>query len=539
MIQAQRRRLSSTYSQQEALDLVIPVLNDIEHVATQLCGALDTWLGFDSVAGAGENDAITLLCDHFLRRVDQSRLVFMSLRDSEGLGRRGALDDAAAIHVVSRLSTVAALMNMSAEAGVEAEPRRGNDSLVELACLVRKSWFGPHQRPQHEPRLQTCRPCDYAQERLCHTPEARAGNGAGAGVEAELESKSPAISSYLHFACSPDFLYLDGVNNTTAFLLSWASSQLALRFAILEAPTLDVDGEPLFPNNQHPFTEADDVVDLNLEFESDTFALVRYLVEFAATVDELLSRLSTNTVLAGSDPEAVAAIVSSRSMSASTPQPRWWSFGSRSTRRTREEISRELVVDVAAAAMELASLRNNSLLSAIQALGLVATSVAAACSSFLNLSAALDDIDAGRYRLNFTSAAVKQTSSPQQDVDIEISHVSLKGDAGVYAASLQAEYDAMTAALRERRRERRRKEYPETRPSELRPDLDEKSRCRSSTIRTPKNEALFRELEGFFANKNLEGLMAIFQSPKRPSAVPNVDDENEREGVDHIIAING
>ncbi|GJD05445.1 hypothetical protein ColKHC_14270 [Colletotrichum higginsianum] len=96
---------------------------------------------------------------------------------------------------------------------------------------------------------------------------------------------SPPVSNW-HFACSPEFqgLYAaaatsSNVSNNgikddliTQFLLAWARSQSARRFNTLRNAPIDVDDKPLFPDDKHPFTEAEDVILPQLPHEAYVFA---------------------------------------------------------------------------------------------------------------------------------------------------------------------------------------------------------------------------------------------------------------------------
>lgn len=61
------------------------------------------------------------------------------------------------------------------------------------------------------------------------------------------------------------------------------------RYAV---PPIDVDGEPLCPDNQHPIDEADDVVDLTLLLEGDMTAFARHKLELFAAVADMTVRLA-------------------------------------------------------------------------------------------------------------------------------------------------------------------------------------------------------------------------------------------------------
>ncbi|WYZ36472.1 hypothetical protein EsH8_XV_000025 [Colletotrichum jinshuiense] len=52
-----------------------------------------------------------------------------------------------------------------------------------------------------------------------------------------------------------------------------------------------MDGKPLFPNNQHPYNEADDVQEPRLDNESILLALTRHTLELSVALDELLAQL--------------------------------------------------------------------------------------------------------------------------------------------------------------------------------------------------------------------------------------------------------
>ncbi|KDN68606.1 hypothetical protein CSUB01_10479 [Colletotrichum sublineola] len=89
-----------------------------------------------------------------------------------------------------------------------------------------------------------------------------------------------------HFACDLGLpgAYTSGSDNSSAavvlqLLRSWAEKQDARRVTDLRDAPRDVDDEPIYLNNQHPFDEADEMVFSSLPVEGNILALTRHLVE--------------------------------------------------------------------------------------------------------------------------------------------------------------------------------------------------------------------------------------------------------------------
>ncbi|GJC86228.1 hypothetical protein ColLi_09066 [Colletotrichum liriopes] len=97
-----------------------------------------------------------------------------------------------------------------------------------------------------------------------------------------------------HFACEPVPRPAD-----VPCVESWAVARSAERCRAPRHPRLDVDGEPLNLNQEHPFNEAEDIVYYVVTAESEVFVLARNIVELAVAIDELPALVATwNTSLA-------------------------------------------------------------------------------------------------------------------------------------------------------------------------------------------------------------------------------------------------
>ncbi|GJC91154.1 hypothetical protein ColLi_13992 [Colletotrichum liriopes] len=104
-----------------------------------------------------------------------------------------------------------------------------------------------------------------------------------------------------HFACEPEFTGLAQRNDTQAavlYLESWAGRTLGQRHKVARHPPVDVDGEALYPDNKHPFHEADDVIDALLPGETDLTALLRHTAELLMGVRDMAGRLSRHAAAA-------------------------------------------------------------------------------------------------------------------------------------------------------------------------------------------------------------------------------------------------
>ncbi|GKT97245.1 hypothetical protein Ct61P_15095 [Colletotrichum tofieldiae] len=109
-----------------------------------------------------------------------------------------------------------------------------------------------------------------------------------------------------HFAYQPQFIRASRENRThdaVSYLYDWAAARIAHRHELVNNPPRDVDGEPLYPNHQHPFEEADDVVLLKLPTEDGLAALTRHITELWVGVDDLGRHLSRH----GLGPRGLAA----------------------------------------------------------------------------------------------------------------------------------------------------------------------------------------------------------------------------------------
>ncbi|KAF6826186.1 hypothetical protein CMUS01_09553 [Colletotrichum musicola] len=180
-----------------------------------------------------------------------------------------------------------------------------------------------------------------------------------------------------HFACSSAFAHTavdddaaaagasQAHDTASAFLLDWAVSRSAQRLESLNNAPLDVDDTPMFPDNLHPFFDADDVVFTNLPAEAD---LVHLLTE----------RLAPSAPAHGREPR---------------PLPRWLS---RALFRSPDLPQRLGSGATVAAGIEtLMAYRNNSVIPVLGLVARVAAGMSSACSAAGDILETLDGISRG------------------------------------------------------------------------------------------------------------------------------------------------
>ncbi|WYZ36208.1 hypothetical protein EsH8_XI_000091 [Colletotrichum jinshuiense] len=132
---------------------------------------------------------------------------------------------------------------------------------------------------------------------LCHPPPPRP-------VAPPPHAAPPSLRDEVaHYACDPALapLFVSVHNNSNAVeiqshLLRWALARSERRRMALRRPLIDLDGKPLFPNNQHPYDEADDVQETRLDDESTLLALTRHTLELYVALDELLAQLAQHVL---------------------------------------------------------------------------------------------------------------------------------------------------------------------------------------------------------------------------------------------------
>ncbi|KAK1569552.1 uncharacterized protein LY79DRAFT_571691 [Colletotrichum navitas] len=181
-----------------------------------------------------------------------------------------------------------------------------------------------------------------------------------------------------HFACDMSFLNLSAslssypaaaINN---YFKSWGKQQSARRFAALRNPPLDVDDTPMYPNNQHPFDEADEIHDALLPGESDLNGLVRNVVEISTAIDELLDLLGTLNISAVSGLQADNApsppeVVSSKL---------WWQIP---RSRPAPIAATDRQIRIRRGTARLVNLQNDLLTPLVRSLGRASASMTVAC----------------------------------------------------------------------------------------------------------------------------------------------------------------
>ncbi|KZL65913.1 hypothetical protein CT0861_13259 [Colletotrichum tofieldiae] len=272
-----------------------------------------------------------------------------------------------------------------------------------LAAAYSRGLMNPDQAPW----LATCQLC---------APSPNTAGDAAADAAAPTSSLSPSASSKSwprppdvnvpvaswHFACDPAFSQLGDQpagSSIMSFLLSWGRRQSDDRFATLRSACLDVDGEPLYPNNQHPFHEADDIHS-DLTFESDLLAMLRNLVELSTAIDDLIHLLRYRNLL----PPTNTSPPSGHQQT--DPKPReplrnpWWhtipSLLPVLTRLRTVPLAQREALAIRYGIEHMANIRNVTLVHTIRSLGVVAVGMTKACAMLAEQRIKIEELDAGR-----------------------------------------------------------------------------------------------------------------------------------------------
>ncbi|KAK1957371.1 hypothetical protein LY78DRAFT_686266 [Colletotrichum sublineola] len=284
-----------------------------------------------------------------------------------------------------------------------------------------------------------------------------------------------------HFACSPRFSLLfpnmtiykqqettrdnqsrknsssyDNKDAITSFLLEWAASQSARRFDALRSSPTDLDGEPLYPDNQHPFTEADEITEPYLPGEGNLFALVRQLVELVASIDEVVACLDGWGLLGLAHPQPVKSQTDTGGAFAVSRLAGWLSklgpvAGPSSTTQTLEKAE---AAGIAYGAAFFTSLRNDTLLPLVRSLGSIAAGASYACMLSTRLSIALN-IQTAAHKAAVVNVFINNTatngvstshrSPPTGTTTINVQYVSYTTDIAGDIAVLRGEFETMQA----------------------------------------------------------------------------------------------
>ncbi|KAJ0167502.1 hypothetical protein CTA2_2189 [Colletotrichum tanaceti] len=249
-----------------------------------------------------------------------------------------------------------------------------------------------------------------------------------------------------HFACDPSFFNLSAslasrpaaaVNN---YFTSWGKHQSARRFAALRNSPLDVDDTPLYPNNQHPFDEADDIHTW-LPNESPLNSLLRNIVETATAVDELLDLLGALNVSAVSGSQA-------NDTKLSLPEVSWWRRLRSQPRSTPLASGRRDAIRQGTA--RLAQLQNDLLTPLVRSLGRASASMAMACAEADRQRARIGRLAAGRDWERPTAHIVEDDGGALSSTNTVTVHVART----VFTADIAAEASVLHAELAERLAER-------------------------------------------------------------------------------------
>ncbi|KAK1975342.1 hypothetical protein LZ30DRAFT_693669 [Colletotrichum cereale] len=312
---------------------------------------------------------IKLTCQHILHRLSK---LHRSLR---------ALKAASLYHSDTKLFFTAWMLETAAEAGYNA---------TSLPLAYAKGLLDPER--------DVWQPCHF-----CSTPPPAA----------------PVDASYVgvlvadwHFACDMSFLNLSAslpshpaaaIND---YFKSWGKQQSARRFAALRSPPLDVDGTPMYPNNQHPFDEADEIHDALLPGESHLNGLVRNAVEISTAIDELLDLLGTLNVSAVSGLQADDApsppeVSSSRS---------WWQI----PRSQPAPMATDRRIRIRQGTARLVNLQNDLLTPLVRSLGRASASMTVACDKANEQRTRVQRLAKGR-GWDYEAAYISSSSSSRRN----------------------------------------------------------------------------------------------------------------------------
>ncbi|KAL0929970.1 uncharacterized protein CTRU02_215179 [Colletotrichum truncatum] len=354
-----------------------------------------------SDTGEGMGD-IELLCEHLLRRFRNVVAVWIEMRTSPEVDT-----------IPGNLAYAARLLNMT--------------SVDNFRDVIRAALFDADR----DPFVAACRLCDPAAAPVRFTYD-------------PAMPVSPPVRSW-HFACLPDFIHTVAGNNTTAaFLLEWATTRSAQRFETLHDAPLDVDDNPLFPDNQHPFSEAEEVVSAKLPAEAAVFALTRHLAEVAVSIATLASLLVERGIITpvadttSSDPYKPGQ--SGEPPSSENPRPvqrpwfsSWLGYKPPEQAKTTSAISDNVNA--------LSAIRNGTVIPVIRLIGQAAAGFGSVCVLSADVLRDLDNLDrAGPAGWETTEASVRAPASPVIDFEaatmVELKHVVHTIDPKLEAESL-------------------------------------------------------------------------------------------------------
>ncbi|KAK2052442.1 hypothetical protein LY76DRAFT_598589 [Colletotrichum caudatum] len=319
----------------------------------------------------------------------------------------------------------------------------------------------------------------------------------------------PSTPAAWHFACLPQFCSLstnstihkrqettarnkhsrqnndkkDGDEDAiTSFLLEWAASQSARRFTALRSAPIDLNGEPIYHDNQHPFTEADEIASPDLPGEDHLFALLRQLVELIASIDEVVACINRRGILQHARrPRPINPSSTHTKRTFAVSRLAEWLFDSGPAAITAPTLEETEAAGIAYGVAFLSSFRNDTLLPLVRALGPIAAGASYACTLSTRLSLALDTQSAGQ-EAPVVNVVVEEEEEVAADgvptsrryapptattttttTTINVQYVTRTTDIAVDVAALRAEFETMraTADRRERAREPRRQQQRE------------------------------------------------------------------------------
>ncbi|OBR02022.1 hypothetical protein CH63R_14594 [Colletotrichum higginsianum IMI 349063] len=306
---------------------------------------------------------------------------------------------------------------------------------------------------------------------------------------------SPPVSNW-HFACSPEFqgLYAaaatsSNVSNNgikddliTQFLLAWARSQSARRFNTLRNAPIDVDDKPLFPDDKHPFTEAEDVILPQLPHEAYVFAATRHFAEVAVAIDELIHLVEEEWHLILPITAADAAAEDDDDDdddNKPSPDPGplpdgffhrvldTFSESYRASADTQFRAHRQATLQarITASVTALRAMREDFVMPMIRRLGYLAAGISSGCADTADFLAYLDRLESEDPTYwEITEASVRRPPVPdvthdknnkqqQQTTTIDLTRVIFTQDAAVEIAGLRTEWKRLEGQVEAYHRE--------------------------------------------------------------------------------------
>ncbi|KAF0315937.1 hypothetical protein GQ607_016831 [Colletotrichum asianum] len=247
-------------------------------------------------------------------------------------------------------------------------------SIDDNGSVVRAALFGADR----DPFVAACRPCDPAALTI------RSTHDSAMPVSRPVRSR--------HFACLPDSAPTAASNTTATFLLDWATARSTECLETLHNAPLGGDDTRLFPNNQHSFPEADEVVSAKLPAEA---AVRCHLFGIAVCISTLASLLVERRVI----------------------EP--------ATDATSSDRYEPAIADGVNAP---SAIRNSTMIPTVRLAGQAAAGFSRGCALSADVVRDLDNLDrAGPASQETTEASVRAPASPVMDAGattmVELKHV--------------------------------------------------------------------------------------------------------------------